>query len=326
VFCALEGRSWECHNHFVSLLEFQLLPSGQYGTWVSLVFRLLLLCLRSAAHIFGHTFLALTPAQTSYRQILQSYDSRYRKTDRSPEIYQNPDCAHIDGGQVETIVELPEHDTVGNAHDLFWSKSKERGLLVIAVPYKKGEHVAKTPMDFLPVIDQLQQLHDSGYVHRDIRAFNTVFSGETSGLIDFDFGGKPGKRYPAGYRTSLNDGTRCGRESKTLEYWHDWYALVRLIVDVHLLEPHPKEELNIGLDSRWNNAMRQGKRIGSETSPEEIAGFIGELRLLLQDLAQEKWIVRPCGTFQDELDMIMSDPTATRQGATGSPPKKLSRT
>ena len=37
-------------------------------------------------------------------------------------------------------------------------------ILVIAIPFRKGHHVAKHPGDFLPIIDHLEKLHDAGYV------------------------------------------------------------------------------------------------------------------------------------------------------------------
>ena len=45
-------------------------------------------------------------------------------------------------------------------------------------------------------IDHLVKLRNAGYVHGDIRAFNTVVSNEEGGpgyLVDFDFSGKAGK-------------------------------------------------------------------------------------------------------------------------------------
>ena len=50
-----------------------------------------------------------------------------------------------------------------------------RELTIIAIPFREGGHVANKPSAFLPVIDHLQELHEKGYVHGDIRAYNTVF-------------------------------------------------------------------------------------------------------------------------------------------------------
>eukprot|EP00980_Cylindrotheca_fusiformis_P020893 scaffold7903_cov75-Cylindrotheca_fusiformis.AAC.2 len=77
-------------------------------------------------------------------------------------------------------------------------------MMIIAVPYRPGSHIARKPKDFVPIIKQLQELHNMGFVHGDIRAFNTVFGekeNEGSWLIDFDTGGKIGgsTKYPTGY-------------------------------------------------------------------------------------------------------------------------------
>jgi hypothetical protein len=84
--------------------------------------------------------------------------------------------------------------------------------------FHPGKHAASRTKQFVPIIDQLVELHKKGYVHGDIRAFNTVFSdeeddqGNSKGwLIDFDSGGKVGEaKYPIGYVSLLDDGHRMG--------------------------------------------------------------------------------------------------------------------
>eukprot|EP00980_Cylindrotheca_fusiformis_P015694 scaffold4526_cov87-Cylindrotheca_fusiformis.AAC.1 len=149
--------------------------------------------------------------------VLRSYDNRFRKTNRSPDVYLSPECRNV-VGDVRTIVKIPgeqeQDEAVPDSCDddeKFWYRSQDRGLLIIAVPYRRGGHVATSPGAFVPIIDQLDKLHKKGFVHGDIRAFNTVF-GENKNqgwLIDFDFGGKDGSVvYPEGYRQSLVDGDR----------------------------------------------------------------------------------------------------------------------
>jgi RIO-like serine/threonine protein kinase len=80
--------------------------------------------------------------------------------------------------------------------------------MVSAAPYREGRHYATTPGQFVPIIEALEKLHRDGFVHGDIRGFNTVFS-DVKGegwLIDFDFGEKEGKEttvYPRGYNKLL---------------------------------------------------------------------------------------------------------------------------
>jgi hypothetical protein len=83
-------------------------------------------------------------------------------------------------------------------------------------------------------------LHQRGFVHGDIRGFNTVFSDDegSSRLIDFDFGGDTARttiKYPEGYRPALEDGGRVGTGGQEIEKWHDWYALAYLLFILHRL-------------------------------------------------------------------------------------------
>lgn len=261
----------------------------------------------------------------SLHQVLRSYDNRFRRTDRSPEIYLSPECRDIVGGDTKKIVEVSEGNAAmaktGNDDDSFWTQSNERGLLVISTPYKEGKHVAEKPSSFLSVIDQLQKLHKAGYVHGDIRAFNTVF-GECGGLIDFDFGGKPGRRYPKGYRPILVDGLRRGSgenedSENTLVCWHDWYALGRLIFFVHTIEPPADEQDGRHVDElelRVHRMDKQWKKIDRDPKPRDI----DDLRCLLEDLRKQNWTVRPNENFIKELNKT-GNLMATFRGATASP-------
>jgi len=58
----------------------------------------------------------------------------------------------------------------------FWIKSSERTLLVVAAPHQRGHHGAKKSRAFVPIIDELAGLHEKGFAHGDIRAFNTLES------------------------------------------------------------------------------------------------------------------------------------------------------
>jgi hypothetical protein len=286
--------------------------------------------------------------------VLRSYDNRFRLTDRSSEIYLSPKTLDI-VGEVMTILKLPEE---GEADDRlvanppaylnhsFWDKSNGRTLLVIATPYRPGGHVAERPKAFLPIIDQLEKLHENGFVHGDIRAFNTVFGksktpeqpseskNETmeqlsvpdpkGWLIDFDFGGKlETTRYPKGYRTELVDGDRLVEEDESIILkWHDWYALGRLIFEVHklvltALGPEEKNARTVEI-SGMNDVWLELKK---DPEPEEIA----ELRRFLCSLDDAGVTVDPNRKFQVVLKKLNTAAVgctiATKRGATGSPPK-----
>jgi hypothetical protein len=72
---------------------------------------------------------------------------------------------------------LPEADKL-HMRDWLW-KGRTGKLLVIATPYRHGRPYAKQPTDFLPVIEHLERLHQLGFVHGDIRAFNMLLGGST---------------------------------------------------------------------------------------------------------------------------------------------------
>ena len=149
------------------------------------------------------------------------------------------DCRDIVGPGAKEIVTLTSNEALGNDDsDEFWKDSiqtRTRSLQVIVTPYRPGRHYATKPTTFLPVICQLEELHGKGYVHGDIRGFNTVFDEENDQLflIDFDVGGKSGTReYPKGYQDVLRDGRRRVQNkthsSPTIILpWQDWFALGR---------------------------------------------------------------------------------------------------
>jgi hypothetical protein len=150
-------------------------------------------------------------------------------------------------------------------------------LLVIATPYRPGCHVAKKPKAFLPIIDQLEKLNEKGFVHGDIRAFNTVFGEQEDHgwLIDFDFGGKlgTGTRYPKGYRNRLDDGDRIGDEENQSDIlkWHDWYALCRLFFEVHMFKPPDGlDEEHVSLGWRITRMANASRELTTDPTLEEI--------------------------------------------------------
>jgi serine/threonine protein kinase len=110
-------------------------------------------------------------------------------------------------------------------------------------PKQLNVHEAQRPGDFIPIINHLLHLHEQGFVHGDIRAFNMVFNGNDGKLIDFDLSGKVGERqYPLGYKSELPDAFRCGHSLNLIEKHHDWYALGSVIFTFHKF----RESANIG--------------------------------------------------------------------------------
>jgi serine/threonine protein kinase len=133
----------------------------------------------------------------------------------------------------------PSPDSGDKLGHLFASQGQ---LQVIETPFEDGDHVCTSPSQAMSLIQELKSLHEKGFSHGDIRAYNCVFSDEGSHLIDFDFGGKAGEvTYPEGYQTHLNDGKRIPdtvlAEDTAIEKWHDVYALVKLFLELHKVSP-----------------------------------------------------------------------------------------
>ena len=270
---------------------------------------------------------------TARKQVLRSYDNRVRITDRSSEVYLGCNNSEIVGGQVETVIEFldivggaaPETDEAPSAdsddddatNDWFWKDSKKKTIQIIATPYRPGQHFATSPKAFVPIIDQLQSLHENGFVHGDIRAFNTVFGNESNEpgcLIDFDFGGRKGERcYPKGYRQFLGDGSRIGQGGEVILEWHDWFALGRLIFTIHILQP--PDGAGDGLLSY--KIIRFWSNLAKAPTQEQIR----ELKTLLSLLEEKGWTVEPDVLFGQALNKNAAS-GATNVKATGSPPKK----
>jgi serine/threonine protein kinase len=165
-----------------------------------------------------------------------------------------------------------------------------RQLLVISVPYKKGSHIVNKLTDFIPIIQQLQELHAKGYVHGDIRGFNVLFSENGGGgLIDFDFSGTPEKdSYPPGY------------------------ALGQLMFTYHDIEVPSEAEL---IDWKVRGAAQDyWKKISEPPSEAKII----ELIKTLEHLEQAGFTVEPNSNFQKEANSTRAL-NVTKQGATGSP-------
>jgi serine/threonine protein kinase len=204
--------------------------------------------------------------------------------------------------------------------DGFWTPSSKKQLLVIATPFRKGLHFAKFPTDFLPIIAHLQKLHKAGYVHGDIRAYNTVFSEQKGGpgfLIDFDFAGKKGKAfYPKGYNPLLPDGYRRGEGGEEIKVWEDWSALGRLIFDVHRIRKPEAED-----DDQFWNWFSKCKEYWTTLEEVPPGPMIKQLKDLLEKLDEKQWTIEPWGNFNDFLKKSKTSGLRTKQGATGSPPK-----
>ena len=190
-------------------------------------------------------------------KVYRCYDNRLRCTERRPDVYEHcpsiqehcnvalhitdalaPNDSHPFGQLV------PKSYTDAAKWDWLWNFKGQ--LKVIATPYHEGKHYATHPNQFLPIVDRLEEMHKSGYVHGDIRAYNMVLNYDDPNhpngwFIDFDFGGRiiDLPKYPSGYVQDLSDGFRLGEPGKSITFEHDWYALGQVIFVKCFTLSHP---------------------------------------------------------------------------------------
>jgi hypothetical protein len=275
-----------------------------------------------------------------FAQVFRAYDSRFRPTQRRPDVYGDPDIAP--GAKVVCRVvdkniagKLPPRDE-WLAFQL-WDRRRARlddpwktrwwlwqfggELLVIQTYFHKGRHYALSPMDFGPVVQFLQTMHENGYVHGDVRCANIVFN---KCLIDFDLGGRldDAPTYPDGYKRTLDDGTRLGREREPITKWHDWYAMLNVMFEIHRFDPPAaNEDCAPGL----SGSHRRFASLASKVSPDgtEIQNLPDELIAFLKDA--ESWTVTLSGKFLlglEDWGVVPARQAAPREAsppATGSP-------
>jgi hypothetical protein len=203
-------------------------------------------------------------------KVLRAYDSRFRPTFRRPELYfvegiakgsnlicSLEDCRHKNPPPTQSAPEgcsvIEEKES---RNHLFRFKGK---LEIIATPFHDGEHYARDPADFIPVVEHLQTIHRNGCVHGDVRCFNIVFG---KCLIDYDLGGRTlgddPPTFPEGYNFSLasNDGFRNGEEGLCITMEHDTFAMTSVIFICHVFEPPSKETAQESTESAQNPELR----------------------------------------------------------------------
>lgn len=176
-------------------------------------------------------------------QVLRSYDSRFHRSVRRPDVY-------LHSGVIENVAvvfrsssdELFNEEPSSKLDAWAWPWRVTGQLLVLSVPYHEGRHYAKSIAEFVPLVKKLKALHEAGFVHGDIRCFNIVFSEKDSHFIDYDLGGATdgkgdGPPYPFGYTFVLRDGSRVGTVGEAIRDVYDWSALVSALFECHMILP-----------------------------------------------------------------------------------------
>ena len=278
-------------------------------------------------------------------KVYRCYDNRLRCTERRPDVYEN-----FPGVEQHLVLHVPDMLEFRDCHpfgqlfptsytknyeeytmeaDLDWLWNFRGQIKIIATPYHKGKHYATHPKQFFPILNYLEEMHNNGWVHGDIRAYNMILNYEEpehpkGWLIDFDFGGRidENPKYPRGYVKILHDGFRLGEKGKSITFEDDWYALGQVIFQCYVMN-HKNKSLLL-----------------------ELSGKLVSLQIKFQELQDEGFLT--CGAaaellreylcyadvkgfelgFNDiffesltECNMLLEDPRTNSKGATGSPPK-----
>ena len=86
--------------------------------------------------------------------------------------------------EAENQSATPEPVAAPSCSNIFFTESPQKWILVIATPFREGQHVAQHPEDFRPIIDHMEKLHEAGYVHGDIRVYNAAVPNTKGGTLD----------------------------------------------------------------------------------------------------------------------------------------------
>ena len=177
-----------------------------------------------------------------------------RYTERRPDVYESRQEIFGNCQTVLDIIDKPAQDgdnevlpfgqkQPGDIRKINWLWRCKGRLKIIATEFHEGVHYATRPEHLLKIVAHLKAIHEAGFVHGDIRAFNMVLNYEDENqligkLIDFDYGGKLSTKpkYPSGYVDELGDGTRLGKSGADITTSHDWYALGFIILNLYDLE------------------------------------------------------------------------------------------
>jgi hypothetical protein len=231
---------------------------------------------------------------------------------------------------------------MNSVYAMDWLWTYQGKLLIISAPYHNGVHYAAHPLHFQPIINHLKQLHEHGFVHGDIRAYNMVLnytsssseSGEVVGgghrndssdenmgwLIDFDFGGKHGDvEYPKGYRHWLEDGRRPGREGNKITIMDDWKSLVGLILYTHSFvkiqgaKLTDEQELSMLRMKEELDRYLELKVSSNDSLPSYVQPLINLLQEYIDITASHRFVVKPKLDF--EIDLRKCGLWSTRQSS-----------
>lgn len=113
-------------------------------------------------------------------------------------------------------------------------------VTVLQYTYLSGSHVLQSPQQVAALLGKLQNLHQEGLVHSDMRLENLIFCTDavSAHLIDFDLTALEGDCYPVEYVTQgieeRHSNAQCGAVRKKI---HDRYSLHYVLTKRLLFKP-----------------------------------------------------------------------------------------
>jgi hypothetical protein len=191
-------------------------------------------------------------------------------------------------------MELTEYD---------WLWQFRGRLLILATPFREGYHFAHRPTDFMPIIEHLEHLHNEGFVHGDIRAFNMVLgtndwnessSSASSDVNDPAFS-KPNKDSVSGRIRDVSL-----RMFNGMKHFLSMHSCTRPIGSIHIPSERPgafdashgclidfdfggKQGHTTVYPSGYNSMLADGYRIGR---PDEVIHYRDDWHALVMVLFQ----------------------------------------
>eukprot|EP01006_Ploeotia_vitrea_P038648 TRINITY_DN66258_c2_g2_i3.p1 TRINITY_DN66258_c2_g2~~TRINITY_DN66258_c2_g2_i3.p1 ORF type:complete len:317 (+),score=38.20 TRINITY_DN66258_c2_g2_i3:1289-2239(+) len=79
------------------------------------------------------------------------------------------------------------------------------------------------------VAQQINEAHQLGLVHGDVRSANVVWNAKQSTLVDWEFVGNIGSKYPTEYNKDVKERAQNAVAGNNMNTKHDWEAFVKIL-------------------------------------------------------------------------------------------------
>lgn len=102
--------------------------------------------------------------------------------------------------------------------------------------YIHGSHKPRNLASILDVIRSLKKIHETGYVHGDIRVSNIVYGSHTDSgtIIDCDFASTEGAEYPQCFSSDVAERAAGAKKLNPMKQSHDRESLFKAICDSYI--------------------------------------------------------------------------------------------